>query len=437
MLEFIFILLAILLIFLNAFFVAAEFGMVKLRDTRVATIAQQNGLRGRILAKVHHELDAYLSACQLGITLTSLGLGWLGEPAVASLLLPFFKLLGIHSQETLKVFAFFTAFTLISFLHIVVGELLPKSLAIRKTETIALWTAIPLYGFYWSMYPAIKLLNTCANFLLNKTHIISHQNPNIYSTEEIKLILNASHAHGELTQSETKIIQRTLNFADLTVAAVMQPYEAMIMLDLQQPIDVSLKSIFEHRYSRYPVYETDKQTILGVIHVKDLLLDFYQHGQITHLHTQIRPILKVSHRLSTLELLRQFREGISPFALVYNNKNALVGFITLDNLLRILIGPIQDEFHYTPDAWTKNSDGSILFCGSFSLYTLEKALGYQLEQNRTEKKIHTFTGLVLARLGVLPKIGEHVSFHEFAFNIQKMHGARITEVIIYPNATKE
>ncbi len=151
--------LAVCLVLLNGFFVAAEFGLVKLRQTRVAAIAKARGLRGRILLEVHGKLDAYLSACQLGITLASLGLGWVGEPAIGALLSPALAVVGITSEATVQVVAFAAAFFVVSYLHIVVGELAPKSIAIRLTETVGLWTAVPLYAFYWLMYPAIWLLN--------------------------------------------------------------------------------------------------------------------------------------------------------------------------------------------------------------------------------------------------------------------------------------
>src|SRR3990167_7145338 len=186
--------LGLLLVLLNAFFVSAEFGMVKLRHTRVATIKRMYGLRGKILAQVHKHLDAYLSACQLGITLASLGLGWVGEPAFAHLLEPLLAAIGIESPKLVHGIAFFTAFAIISYLHIVVGELAPKSWAIRKPELLSLWTAVPLYLFYWAMYPAIFLLNASANAILR---IAGQGEPgphheHHYSRDELKLILHSS-----------------------------------------------------------------------------------------------------------------------------------------------------------------------------------------------------------------------------------------------------
>ena len=182
------VVLALLLVALNGFFVAAEFGIVTLRKTRVRAIAKTGGLRGRILYKVHSQLDAYLSACQLGITLASLGLGWVGEPAFAKLLEPVFSLLGITSAQIIHGVSFVVAFSVISFLHIVVGELAPKSLAIRVPEAVGLWSAVPLYGFYWTMYPAIWLLNESANLVLRiagLSGVGSHETH--YSNDELKL----------------------------------------------------------------------------------------------------------------------------------------------------------------------------------------------------------------------------------------------------------
>lgn len=262
MINFIQVLLAFLLVLLNAFFVAAEFGMVKLRATRVEAIKDMYGLRGRILVHIHKHLDAYLSACQLGITIASLGLGWIGEPAFADLLRPFLIFIGVSSPQLITVIAFFVAFSFISFLHIVVGELMPKSLAVRQSERVSVWTALPLYGFYWLMYPAIWMLNTCSNFLLRVFKLDEvHQSEYFHSTDEIKLLLGASHLHGELTEEEFEIIEHTLDLADLKVTEVMRSNEEMVMLNISKPIQEIIEIIMKHRYSRYPVYDPDKKML--------------------------------------------------------------------------------------------------------------------------------------------------------------------------------
>ncbi len=428
--NFLQIILAFLLVLLNAFFVAAEFGMVKLRATRVAAIKDIYGVRGRILVHVHKHLDAYLSACQLGITIASLGLGWIGEPAFADLLRPFLTFIGVSSPQLITVIAFFVAFSFISFLHIVVGELMPKSLAVRQSERVSVWTAIPLYGFYWLMYPAIWFLNTCSNFLLRVFKLDEvHQSEYFHSTDEIKLLLGASHLHGELTEEEVEIIEHTLDLADLKVTEVMRFNEEMVMLNISKPIQEIIEIIMKHRYSRYPVYDPDKKDVIGIIHVKDLLPIFYQHGEIKELQSLLRPIIKVSRRVPALDLLHKFREGMSHFALVYSGKGTILGFVTLDNLLQVMIGRIKDEFHRTKVDWVLNEDGSISASGNCSIYFLEQALNQDID---IDDEIDILNGLFIHRLGYLPKEGEYIEFPEFHAKIEKVSPSKIIKVRIYP-----
>ncbi|KTD60094.1 metal ion transporter [Legionella sainthelensi] len=430
MINFLLVFLAFILVLLNAFFVAAEFGMVKLRSTRVKAIKNIYGLRGKILFHVHKHLDAYLSACQLGITFASLGLGWIGEPAFAHLLEPLLFLIGANSPQLTTIIAFFISFSFISFLHIVVGELMPKSLAIRQSERVSLWTALPLYGFYWLMFPAIWVLNNCSNFLLKVFNLDAvHQGEHSYSTDEIKLLLNASHLHGELTEEEVEIIEHTLDLADLKVTEVMRFTEEMVTIPINKPIKQVMDLIMEHRYTRYPVYDPDKKDVIGIIHVKDLLPVLYQQGEVKELRTLLRPMLKVSRRLPALDLLRKFREGMPHFALVYSGRKTILGFVTLDNLLQVLIGRIKDEFHRTKVDWVLNNDGSISASGNCSIYSLEQAIDRDID---VDNNIDILNGLFFYRLGYVPKEGEHIDFPEFHAEIESAIASKVLKVKIYP-----
>lgn len=433
MVNFLLILIAFGLVLLNAFFVAAEFSMVKLRATRVETIKNIYGIRGKILFHIHKHLDAYLSACQLGITFASLGLGWIGEPAFARLLEPILAFIGLDSPELITLLAFFIAFALISFLHIVVGELMPKSLAIRQSEKVSIWTALPLYGFYWLMYPAIWLLNNCSNILLKILRLDTvHKGEAFYSTEEIKLLLSASHLHGELTEEEVEIIEHTFDLADLKVTEVMRYSEEMVMLNINRPIHQNMDVIMEHRYSRYPVYDPDKEDIIGIIHVKDILPTLYRQTEIKELKSFLRPVLKVSRKVPALDLLRKFREGMPHFALVYDFQGTILGFITLDTLLQVLIGRIKDEFHRTRVDWVLNEDGSISAAGNCSIYSLEQALDRDIAIEEDEEDIDTLSGLFIHRLGYTPKEGERIAFPEFEAVVEKVSSSRVLKVKIYP-----
>lgn len=430
MVSFSLILLACCLILLNAFFVAAEFGMVKLRYTRLEEIAENHGMRGKILFFIHKNLDAYLSACQLGITLASLGLGWVGEPAFSQLLAPIFDYSGITSPHLIKFISFFVAFSLLSFLHIVVGELMPKSLAIRQSESVSLWTAVPLYVFYWLMYPAIWLLNTCSNFLLKLTNLDKvHKGEYFYSTDEIKLILSSSHLHGELTKEETEIIEHTLDFADLKVTDIMRPIEEMITLNIDMPIQDLFKIVLETRYTRYPVMDVNQKNILGILHVKDLLNALYQQKNIFSLKNLIRPLIKISHHSEAIDLLRKFQEGMPHFAIIYRGPEKPVGFITLDNLLHILVGRIKDEFHRTKDEWIRTKDGGFIMSGHSPIYAVERALNIEIF---TDEDVTTLYGLILHKLDGLPKVGDKIEFDNFVAIVESMQRTKILKVKVYP-----
>lgn len=220
-----------------------------------------------------------------------------------------------------------------------------------------------------------------------------HQGEHSYSTDEIKLLLNASHLHGELTEEEVEIIEHTLDLADLKVTEVMRFTEEMVTIPINKPIKQVMDIIMEHRYSRYPVYDPDKKDVIGIIHVKDILPVLYQQGEVKELRTLLRPMLKVSRRLPALDLLRKFREGMPHFALVYSGRKTILGFVTLDNLLQVLIGRIKDEFHRTKVDWVLNNDGSISASGNCSIYSLEQAIDRDID---VDNNIDILNGLFLS-----------------------------------------
>lgn len=422
------VLLAFGFVLLNGFFVVAEFALVKLRHTQVETLQLSHGWRGRMLAKVHKQLDAYLSACQLGITLASLGLGWIGEPAFAYWFTPVLHLLGITSTKTVQVIAFAAAFSVISFLHIVVGELMPKTLAIRRAENWALWTAAPLYGFYWLMYPAIWLLNASANSMLNLFRLTnSSHSEQTYSLEELKLILKASHRHGELSQVEADMLEHTLDFAELQIADVMRPADEMVALDINAQLKDNLAIIMKTRYSRYPIYLAERDRVIGILHIKDLFAASQESKRITSLKPLLRPALKVKPESLALDLFQQFQKGMPHFALAYH-RGRIVGFITLDNLLQVLLGRMKDEFHLTRQDGIMLNDGSFLVKGNTSIYTLEQLL----ELDLSDYDVPTVSGLILQHLQRFPAVGETIELPSFILVVEKIHGPRITQVHVYP-----
>jgi CBS domain containing-hemolysin-like protein len=435
---------ALLLVALNGFFVAAEFGLVKLRATRVKAIARTNGLPGRLLAKVHGQLDAYLSACQLGITLASLGLGWIGEPAFASVLHPLFALIGVESERLVDSISLFFAFTVISFLHIVVGELAPKSWAIRRAEQVGLWLATPLYGFYWLMYPFIWVLNSSANLVLRLFGISAeHGHDAHYSTDELKLILRGRRLGGASSYNadEWNTIAHSLDFSRMTVSDLMRPGHELVGLRNDLSVRENLAVIARHRFSRYPLYaDGSGERVIGMIHLKDLLLardggsktfsfSFSKDGEkLEKLSRYARPVQYVVPNLSALELFRRFRKGAPHFALVGRKGAKPIGFITLDNLLGALVGQIHDEFRQGDADWSRMDDGTLMGKGSLPVVSLERALGIDIDEGRAE----SVGGLVINALGDLPSEGQRVAFDRFDIVVKKMNGPRIVLVRVYP-----
>jgi CBS domain containing-hemolysin-like protein len=430
---------ALLLVALNGFFVAAEFGLVKLRQTRVQSLAEKHGLRGKLLGTVHGRLDASLSACQLGITLASLGLGWIGEPAFAELLNPVFNVLGVESEKLIHGISLFFAFTVISFLHIVVGELAPKSLAIRQPETVSLWVAMPLYGFYWAMYPAIWVLNTSANAVLRIAGLASgHGGDTHYSTEELKLILRGRRASvsSELdgskdaySQDEWNTIAHSLDFSRMTVSDLMRPAHELVSLRHDLPWRDNMQIIARHRFSRYPLLEdATGERVAGTIHLKDLLLARHAGSTLDDLSHYVRPVQYVKPDMPALELFRRFRKGAPHLALVGQKNAKPIGFLTLDNLLGALVGQIHDEFRQGDADWTRMDDGTLMGKGSLPVVSLERALGIDIDEGSAE----SVGGLVINALGDLPEEGQRVDFDRFDVVVKKMKGPRIVLVRVYP-----
>ena len=421
---------ALFLVALNGFFVAAEFSLVKLRQTRIRAIAKTQGTRGRILSTVHSQLDAYLSACQLGITLASLGLGWIGEPAFAGLLEPVFGWIGITSPELIHGVSFFFAFFVISFLHIVVGELAPKTMAIRNPEVVGMWSALPLYCFYWMMYPAIWLLNASANGLLKVVGLAQgHGHDTQYSADELKLILRSSRSGERFTPDEWNVLAQTLDFSELEVSDLMRPINEVAALHANLSLHENLQIIYRNRFSRYPYFDVDGMTVLGVVHMKDLFFAQQEGKSIDSLKDYLRPVQYISSRMSALALFRLVRSGAPHFAII--GKKGLVprGFITLDNLLGALVGEIRDEFRLNDNDWTRLPDGTLVGKGSLPIFSLERILGGDIEEI---EDVDSVGGLIMAKLGNLPQEGQKVAFDGFDIVVKKMNGPRIVLVKVYP-----
>ncbi|MDP2747897.1 hemolysin family protein [Pseudomonas sp.] len=419
------VLFALFLVLLNGFFVAAEFAIVKLRATKVDALAEKNGWRGHILRTVHNQLDAYLSACQLGITLASLGLGWVGEPAFAHLLEPLLAGIGIESPKLIHGIAFFTAFFIISYLHIVVGELAPKSWAIRKPELLSLWTAAPLYMFYWAMYPAIFLLNASANAILRVAgqgepgpHHEHH-----YSRDELKLILHSSRA-SDPSDQDMRVLASAVELGELEVVDWANSREDLVALPLTAALDEVFSVFRRHKYSRYPIYDDTSGEYVGVLHIKDLLLHLSLLEMLPSalkLAELMHPIERVGRHMPLSTLLEQFRIGGSHFALVEEADGKVIGYLTMEDVLEALVGDIQDEHHKTERGILAYQPGKLLVRGDTPLFKVERLLGVNLDHVEAE----TLAGLIYETLKRMPEEEEVLEVSGLRIIVKKMKGPKV------------
>ncbi len=418
------VLIALLLVGINGLFVAAEFAMVKVRKTRLAELAENGSRRAQTALDVASKLDAYLSACQLGITLASLGLGWLGEPAIATLIEPLFVGFGGWSLIYTHTIAIAIAFFIISLLHIVLGELVPKSLAIQNAESIALGTAGFLKLFYWVLYPVIWSLNSIANLIL---HILRIQPANeadlSHSEEELRMLVDASQKYGYLDKMEGKLLDNVFEFSDRIASEVMIPRQDMVCIFIQDTFEEILEVVKKYGHTRYLLCDDDKDHVLGLVHLRDIIRLQEQAG--TKEITQIkRDILAVPEGMPISHLVQRMRSQRTHMAIIVDEFGGSAGLVTLEDMLEELVGEIYDEFELEQPDIQKLAENEYILNGRVLLEEVSEMFEIELE----EDTVSTIGGYVFARIGRKPVKGDAVFFDGFNFEVMEVLGYRITKV---------
>lgn len=335
-----------ILIALTAFFVSTEFAIVKVRSSRIDQLIEEGSKRALKAKKVISNLDEYLSACQLGITVTALGLGWLGEPTAEKLLEPVFTSLSI-SESTSHILTFGIAFLVVTYLHVVVGELAPKTIAIQKAEFITLMFAGPLIFFYRIMYPFIWVLNGSAQLLARafgfkaaKDHEMAH------SEEELRIILSDSYKSGEINQSEFKYVNKIFDFDDRIAKEIMVPRTEIVSLSKDDTVENFLTTVKEEGFTRYPIIDGDKDHIIGLVNVKEVITDLLltdQTNSIT-LNDYVRPIIRVIDTIPIHDLLLKMQKERIHMAVLMDEYGGTSGVVTVEDILEEIVGEIRDEF---------------------------------------------------------------------------------------------
>lgn len=413
-------------VFLNAFFVAAEFAIVKVRSSQLeAAIAE--GKPGAIRARnqVQH-LDGYLSATQLGITLASIALGSLGEPFINRLIQPLFFKLGLTNEAVITTLSYFLAYSVVTFLHVVLGELMPKSLAIRKSLGTTLAVSTPLHFFYTVFKPAIWVLNGTANWLLKtflKIEAVS-ESELAHSEEELRHIVAESEKSSEVTTTEKDILLNVLALNDRCVRDVMTPRNLVISLDIEDSFQANLKVAIDSKHTRFPLVKGHLDETLGLIHIKDLLPLLNKPD--ADLRQIKRDLLMVPEMLPIDKLLPRFRETRAHIALAVDEYGGAVGIVTFDNVMEEIVGDIKDEFDEAEKAEFDLIEHHEEFttAGTFNLYELEELVSITLEN----EEVTTIGGYVTQKLGHLPKIGETVEIEGFLVTVTKADNRRIVQL---------
>ena len=403
---------------------AAEFAMVKVRKTHLAELAE-NGSRGAQSAlDVASKLDAYLSACQLGITLASLGLGWLGEPAIATLIEPLFVGFGGKSIIYTHTLASAIAFLMISFLHIVLGELVPKSFAIQKAESIAIATAGFLKAFYFVLYPVIWALNSIANLVLHIFKIESANEADLsHSEEELRMLVDASQKHGYLDKMEGKLLDNVFEFSDRIASEVMIPRQDMVCIFIQDTFEEILDIVKKYGHTRYLLCDDDKDHVLGLVHMRDIIRFQEQTGEkdITQIK---RDILAVPEGMPISHLVQRMRSQRTHMAIIVDEFGGSAGLVTLEDMLEELVGEIYDEFEAEQLDIQKLGEDEYILNGRVLLEEVSEMLEIELE----EDTVSTIGGYVFSRIGRKPVKGDLVYFDGFNFEVMEVMGYRITKV---------
>ncbi len=409
------------LVLLNGFFVAAEFALVRVRETQLDALVARGQRRARMARHIVRNLNSYLSATQLGITMASLGLGWMGQPVFASLLSPVLDLLGVKSGAWLHSISFVVGFSVLTFLNIVVGELAPKWLTIQKTLPIALWAARPLHWFYLAFYPFNRLLNLAARGLLRLMGFEPDAAVSgAQSEEELRLAL-ASVSQGGKTLGRN-IVLNALDLRSRVAREVMRPRHEITAFDTQATIADCLALAEKTRYSRFPLCEGgDPDRTRGVVHIKDLyaLRDRAQTAA---------DLLPVAHKLIYVpetgrleKLLQLFLERKLHFAIVVDEFGGTLGMVTLEDVLEELVGQIQDEFDEEKPELTRVSDNVWEASGALPLHELEKLVG----EIRRGEGAATASGWITQRLGGFPKVGDALTLGACELRVEEMDGPRV------------
>lgn len=421
-----------MLILTNGFFVMAEFSLIRIRRTRLEELANEGNHTAKMALQMIDTLDAHLSATQLGITLTSLAIGWLGEPAIAFLLDSYVFRFYFHSELLLSTISFTIAFCAITFLHVVIGEMVPRSLAIKKVEPILTIIVYPLYYFKKATYFITILFNQSSRFILGVFGIKNiNETDESHSEEELRMLISASQRDGILDDVESRIIDNVFDFADRTAIEIMIPRKNMICLYTDDSIEENIEVIRNSGHTRYPLCENDKDNIIGMIHIRDILeaSNLFSDIHNVNFYSLKREVLMVSQHIEVSALMQQMRKRRIHLAILIDEYGGTAGLVALEDILEEIVGEIHDEHdEITLDPITEIPGGGYLFDGMVLLEEVSELLNVNFEQHDED----TLGGYLFGVLERKPLEGDSLVLDGYRFEILKTEEFRIMLVKVLP-----
>jgi putative hemolysin len=404
------------LILLNAFFVAAEYALVTARRTKIQELAEEGNRRARAVQRILASPPRFIAAMQLGVTLTSLGIGALGEQALSHALDPVMA----------TILAATVAFLIITYLHVVIGELVPKGAALRHSEGIALGVSGPVRAFFWFGHPLIWILQRSSEWILRVLGLgVPGAESEPLSEAELRMLLGRATEHGEIEQEEQEMLYKVFDFADKEVADVMVPRPEVVALSIDLPPDECLQAVIESPYTRYPVYRETLDDIVGILHVRNLFSALNDQGFANvRMEELVRPAYIVPETKDLAALLAEFRRTNQHMAVVVDEYGTMAGIATLEDLLEEIVGEIEDEFDLPDESFERIDDKTIRIGGTFPIDDFNEQFG----SNLPAEDYHTVAGFVFGLLGRAAEAGDDVEHAGIRFRVLDVEGSRIEKL---------
>lgn len=433
--NYLYLVLAGIIVLLNAFFVATEFALVRVRETRINSLVESGVRRAEAVHDVLHNLNDYLSACQLGVTITSLGLGWVGEAAFAALFEPLFVGVGRGASLATHSAALVAAFITLTVLHVVFGELTPKTVALQRAEQVALLFAWPIRVFRTAFFPLIWVLNRAAIATARLLGVTPPPEASLaHSEEELRIILAMSERSGVLSDRHARLLTNALDFADRTVRQIMVPRADIVSLDVRRGWEENLAAARDGGHTRYPLCDGELDRVVGVLHIKDLFHVAPSLAAPPDLKALAREPMVVPETLRLEQVLALFQGRRLHLALVIDEYGGTSGLVTLEDVLEELTGEIQDEFDEEPAKVQTLPGGRLSVDAGLSLHEVEDLLDLDRED---VADVDTLGGLVLARLGRIARVGDLVDLAGRRVEVARIRGRRIVRLTVHPPSDRE